>query len=245
MALGLGLDSASAERVLLEAFGDLAPSLPRMAGVGQLRRKLCAGVRRRAPRQEWLSATSDPAVVVPVAAVNDNLHLRLVDLLEEHQADDPVGRRRAVLAGAIGVALAVGLIAFLRLHADALAAAQPTINELSPAAAATGVPLDGDIRVTFDRRPEGIPTLRLEPPHAVLESTHWDGNTLVAVYAGLHLSTRYQVVLRAEYRSRLADVAHFEKRWTVTTQGYPGLALMPAQDEKLVPRVGKLSVGFS
>ena len=245
MALGLGLDSASAERVLLEAFGDLAPSLPRMAGVGQLRRKLCAGVRRRAPRQEWLSATSDPAVVVPVAAVNENLHLRLVDLLEEHQADDPVGRRRAVLAGAIGVALAVGLIAFLRLHADALAAAQPTINELSPAAAATGVPLDGDIRVTFDRRPEGIPTLRLEPPHAVLESAHWDGNMLVAVYSGLHLSTRYQLILQAEYRSRLKDVGHLEKRWIVTTRGYPVLALTPAQDEKLVPRGGKLSVGFS
>ncbi len=177
--------------------------------------------------------------------VSENLHLRLVDILEEHQSDEPVGRRRAMLVRFIGVALIAGVIAFLKVHGDALAAAQPTINELSPAAAATGVPLDGDVRVKFDRRPEGIPTLRLEPPHAVLESTHWDGNTLVAVYAGLHLSTRYQVVLQAEYRSRLADVAHFEKRWTVTTQGYPVLALMPAQDEKLVPRVGKLSVGFS
>ncbi len=181
----------------------------------------------------------------PAATVSENLHLRLVDILEEHQADEPVGRRRAMLVRFIGVALIAGVIAFLKVHGDALAAAQPTINELSPAAAATGVPLDGDVRVKFDRRPEGIPTLRLEPPHAVLESTHWDGNTLVAVYAGLHLSTRYQVVLQAEYRSRLADVAHFEKRWTVTTQGYPVLALMPAQDEKLVPRVGKLSVGFS
>src|SRR6266550_2332242 len=74
MALGLGLDAASAAHILLEAFGDLAPSLPRMAGVGQLRKKLCARVRRRAPRQEWLSATSDPAVVPAVAAVNENLH---------------------------------------------------------------------------------------------------------------------------------------------------------------------------
>jgi hypothetical protein len=122
---------------------------------------------------------------------------------------------------------------------------QPTIIELSPVAAASDVPVSGDVRVKFGRRPAGMPTLRLEPGHAALESVHWDGNTLVAVYAGLHLSTRYQVVLQADYRSRLDDVGHFEKRWTVTTQGYPVLALTPAQDEKFVGRVGKLSVGFS
>ena len=243
LALGLGLEPASAERILLEAFASMAPSVPRTTRIDQLRKELYARIRKRAP-QEWVPAKTDPAEA-PAAMVSENLHLRLVDILEEHQSDEPVGRRRAMLVRFIGVALIAGVIAFLKVHGDALAAAQPTINELSPAAAATGVPLDGDVRVKFDRRPEGIPTLRLEPPHAVLESTHWDGNTLVAVYAGLHLSTRYQVVLQAEYRSRLADVAHFEKRWTVTTQGYPVLALMPAQDEKLVPRVGKLSVGFS
>ena len=243
LSLGLGLEPASAEQILLEAFASMAPSVPRTTRIDQLRKQLYARIRKRAP-QEWVPAKTDPAEA-PAATVSENLHLRLVDILEEHQADEPVGRRRAMLLRFIGVALIAGVIAFLKVHGDALAAAQPTINELSPAAAATGVPLDGDVRVKFDRRPEGIPTLRLEPPHAVLESTHWDGNTLVAVYAGLHLSTRYQVVLQVEYRSRLADVAHFEKRWTVTTQGYPVLALMPAQDQKLVPRVGKLSVGFS
>ncbi len=243
LSLGLGLEPASAEQILLEAFASMAPSVPRTTRIDQLRKELYARIRKRAP-QEWVPAKTDPAEA-PAATVSENLHLRLVDILEEHQADEPVGRRRAMLVRFIGVALIAGVIAFLKVHVDALAAAQPTINELSPAAAATGVPLDGDVRVKFDRRPEGIPTLRLEPPHAVLESTHWDGNTLVAVYAGLHLSTRYQVVLLAEYRSRLADVAHFEKRWTVTTQGYPVLALTPAKDQKLVARVGKLSVHFS
>ena len=217
--------------------------MPRTTRIDQLRKQLYARIRKRAP-QEWVPAKTDPAEA-PAATVSENLHLRLVDILEEHQADEPVGRRRAMLLRFIGVALIAGVIAFLKVHGDALAAAQPTINELSPAAAATGVPLDGDIRVTFDRRPEGIPTLRLEPPHAVLESAHWDGNMLVAVYSGLHLSTRYQLILQAEYRSRLKDVGHLEKRWIVTTRGYPVLALTPAQDEKLVPRGGKLSVGFS
>src|SRR5438094_2314544 len=156
---------------------------------------------------------------------------------------------RAATGGArrlLGVALLVAGIAFLRVHADALAAARPAINELSPAAAAAGVPLDGDVRVKFDHRPEGTPTLRLEPPHALLESTHWDGNMLVAVYSGLPLSTRYQLVLQADYRSRLKDVGHLEKRWYVTTRGYPVLsALTPAQGQTRAPRTGKISIDFS
>jgi hypothetical protein len=151
-----------------------------------------------------------------------------------------------MLVGLIGVALAGGLVAFVKVHADALAEAQPSITELSPLAAATDVSVSGDVRVKFGRRPDGIPTLRLEPPHAVLESAHWDGNTLVAVYSGLHLSTRYQLVLQVDYRSRLKDVGHFEKRWALTTQGYPVLsALTPPQDQSLAPRVGKISVDFS
>ena len=183
---------------------------------------------------------------VPPAVVSESLHLRVVDLLEEHQGDEPFERRRAMLLGFIGVALVAGVIAFLKVHSDALAAAQPIINELSPSPAATDVSLSGDVRVKFGRRPAGMPTLRLEPGHAALESLHWDGNTLVAVYAGLHLSTRYQVVLQADFRSRLNDVGHFEKRWAVTTQGNPVLsALTPAQNQAQAPRVGKISVDFS
>jgi hypothetical protein len=130
LALERGVEPPSAERILLEAFGSLAPSLPRTARIVELREKLYACVRRRVPRQEWVLATpASPSATS--ATVSESLHLRIVDLLEEHQADEPVGRRRALLAGFMGVALVVALIAFLRVHADALAAAQPTINELS------------------------------------------------------------------------------------------------------------------
>ena len=245
LALELGLDQASAERAVLDSFVSLAPLVPRTAGIVELREKLNARIRQRAPRQEWVGASSEHHPVA-AAAVSESLHIRAVDLLEEHQADEPIGRRRAVLAGAIGVALVVGVIAFLRVHADALAAALPTINEVSPAAAAAEVPLSGDVRVKFDRRPEGTPTIRLEPAHALLESAHWDGNTLVAVYSGLHLRTRYQIVLTADFRSRFNDVGHFEKRWLVTTRGYPVLgALRPAEGDTLAPRVGRISVDFS
>ncbi|OLC65868.1 MAG: hypothetical protein AUH76_02000 [Candidatus Rokubacteria bacterium 13_1_40CM_4_67_11] len=243
LALAPGLEPAAAERVLLDAFASMAPSVPRTTRIDELRKELYARIRKRAP-QEWAPAKTDPAEA-PAATVSKNLHLRLVDILEEHQADEPAGRRRAVLLAFIGAAIVAGGIAIVRVHADALSAAQPTINELSPPAAATDVGISGDVRVKFGRRPAGTPTLRLEPAHAALESVHWDGNTLVAVYAGLHLSTRYQLVLQADYRSRLEDVGHFEKRWTVTTQGYPALALTPAQDQTVVARVGKFSVDFS
>jgi hypothetical protein len=245
LALERGVEPPSAERILLEAFGSLAPSLPKTARIVELREKLHACIRRRLPRQEWVLATPAPPSGTS-ATVSESLHLRIVDLLEEHQADEPVGRRRAMLVGLIGVALVGALIAFVKVHADALAAAQPIIEELSPVASATDVPVSGDVRVRFGRRPAGTPTLRLEPAHAVLESAHWDGNTLVAVYSGLHLSTRYQLVLQADYRSRLNDVGHLDKRWTLTTQGYPVLsAFTPAQDQKLAARVGKVSVVFS
>ena len=243
LALAPGLEPAWAERLLLEAFASMAPSVPRTTRIDALRKELSARLRKRAP-QDWVGAKTDP-VEAPAATVSEDLHVRLVDVVEEHQADEPAGRRRAVLIGFIGVAILVGGVAFVRVHADALATVQPTINELSPPAAASGVPVSGDIRVKFGRRPAGTPTLRIEPAHAALESVHWDGNTLVAVYAGLHLSTRYQLVLQADYRSRLEDVGHFEKRWTVTTQGYPVLALTPGQDQMFVARVGKLSVDFS
>jgi hypothetical protein len=245
LALGLVSDAASAERIVLDAFASLAPSLARISSPSELREKLYARIRQRATRQRGAPASTDNRPE-PVAIVSDGLHLQIVDLLEEEQSVEPAGRRRGVLAAAVGVVLVAGLIAFVRVHADAMAAAQPTIVELSPPAAANDVSVSGDVRVKFGRRPVGTPTLRLEPAHAVLESVHWDGNTLVAVYTGLHLTTRYQLVLQADYRSRLNDVGHFEKRWTLTTQGYPVLsALTPAPEHQLAARVGKLSVDFS
>src|SRR6202022_2415217 len=230
LALVLGFAPASAERVVLEAFASLAPSLARLGNPIELKEKLYARIRQRAARRRVLVTADAPSD--STAAVSESLHTRIVDLLEEHQGDEPVGRRRAMLVGLIGVVLAGALIAFVKIHADALAEAQPSITELSPLAASPDVSVRGDVGGRSGRRPAGTPTLRLEPAHAVLESVHWDGNTLVAVYSGLHLSTRYQFVLQADYRSRLNDVGPLDKRWTLTTQGYPGLsALIPAPDQ--------------
>jgi uncharacterized protein involved in exopolysaccharide biosynthesis len=58
-------------------------------------------------------------------AVSESLHIRIVDLPEEEQAVEPVGRRRAVLLGVGGVVLVAALAAYLWVRADALAAAPP------------------------------------------------------------------------------------------------------------------------
>src|ERR1700737_2445637 len=244
LALVLGFEPASAERVVREAFASLAPSLARLGNPIELKEKLYARIRHRAAQRRGPVPPNAPPA--PTAAVSESLHPRIAAAPEKHRGEEPVGRRRAMLVGVIGVALVGALIAFVKVHADALAEAQPTITELSPLAAATDVSVSGDVRVKFGRRPAGTPTLRLEPAHAVLESAHWDGNTLVAVYSGLHLSTRYQLVLQADYRSRLNDVGHLDKRWTLTTKGYPVLsALIPRPDQPQAARVGKLSVDFS
>ena len=88
-----------------------------------------------------------------------------------------------MLVGLIGVAIAGALIAFVKVHADALAEAQPSITELSPLAAATDVSVSGDVRVKFGRRPAGTPTLRLEPAHAVLEEAE-QGYDLIVIGLG-------------------------------------------------------------
>jgi hypothetical protein len=243
-ALGLASDAASAERIVLEAFASLAPSLAAPQTV-ELKERLQARIRQRAARARRSPVLIDERAD-QAAEVSESLHLRIVDLLEEEQAVEPVGRRRAVLLGIGGVVVVAALATYLWIRADALAVALPTVTALGPPAGAKEVPVRGDVRVTFGRRPAGTPALRLEPADGLLESARWDGNTLVAGYSGLRLATRYQLVLVADYRSRLKDVGHYEKRWTLTTEGYPILVtVLPQDGQALVPRVGQLFVDFT
>ena len=244
LALSLTSESASADRILLEAFSSLAPSLARTAGIVELRETLYARIRQRAARQGRTPVT-DERPDQPVA-VSENLHLRIVDLLEEEQAVEPVGRRKALVAGVIGLLLVGAVVAFIRVHADALAAAQPTVTDLSPAAGAKEVPLGGEFRVTFGRRPAGTPTMRLNPATGKLVSARWEGSTLVAGYSDLHIATRYELVLTADYRSTLKDLGHYEKRWTLTTEGYPVVVtLIPPDGHLVTARAGQISVVFN
>lgn len=244
-ALALASEPASAERIVLEAFGSLAPLIAATPQTVELKERLHARIRQLGSRTRQATVPTDERADHTVA-VSESLHIRIVDLLEEEQAVEPVGRRRAVLLGLGGVVLVAALAAYLWVRADALAAAQPTVTALGPAAGSKEVPVRGDFSVTFGRRPVGIPTLRLEPADGVVDSARWDGSTLVATYSGLHLATRYQVLLVADYRSRLKDLGHYEQRWTLTTEGYPVLAtVLPHDGQSVVPRVGQLSVDFT
>jgi len=244
LALALTSESASAERILLEAFSSMASSVARTHGIVELRETLYARIRKRAARQTRTPDT-DERNDQPVA-VSEGLHLRIVDLLEEQQADEPVGRRKVVVIGVIGVLLVGAMVALIRVRSDALAAAQPTISGLSPAAGAIDVPLGGEFRVTFGRRPAGTPTVRLNPATGTLVPARWDGNTLIAGYSGLHIGTQYELVLTADYGSSPLDLGRYEKRWTLTTEGYPlVVALTPADGHTLTTRAGQISVEFN
>jgi hypothetical protein len=241
LALAFAPDSAAAEAIVVNAFAAQAPSLASQSPVVELKGRIHAHIRRRAVRAGWLAADERAA---EAAVVSDSLHLRIVDLLEEEQAVEPVGRRRAVLLAVGGVLLVGALTAFLWVRADALAAAQPSVTEVNPPASATEVPVRGDFSVTFGSHPVGTPTLRLEPSDGVLDAARWDGSTLIVSYSGLHLATRYQLVLKADYRSRFKDVGHLVKRWSFTAEGYPVLVKV-GPSEGSVTRIGALTVDFN
>jgi hypothetical protein len=243
-ALASASDPASAERLLLEAFASLAPSLATTPQVVELKERLRACIRKLGSRRRGSPPPLEGRDELVV--VSQSLHVQIVDLLEEQQAVEPIGRRRRVLIGLGGVLLVAALAAYLWVRSDALAAAQPTVTALSPQVGAKEVPVRGDFRVTFGQRPDGTPSLRLEPANGVVDAAHWEGSTLVAGYSGLHLATQYELVLDAAYRSRLKDLAHFQRRWSLATEGYPVLVRVWPQDAaSVVPRVGQLSIDFN
>ena len=245
LALAVSSDAASAERILLGAFASLAPSLATTPQIVELRERLHARIRQRAARGRRSTAPMDDRADQAVA-VSDSLHIRIVDLLEEEQGVEPVGRRRAVILGVGGVLVVAAAAALFWVRADALASAQPTVTDLSPLPGAKEVPVLGDFKVTFGSHPVGTPSLRLEPPDGVLESPRWDGGTLIVSYSGLRLATRYQLVLGADYRSRFKDIGHLVKRWAFRAEGYPVLVKFgPADGQTGVTRIGALAIDFN
>ena len=244
-ALAVSSDAPSAERILLAAFATLAPSLAATPQIDELKKRLHARIRQHAARGRRSPSPMDDRADQAVA-ISDSLHVRIVDLLEEEQGVEPVGRRRAILLALGGIVLVGALAAFLWIRADALASAQPTVTDLNPEAGAKEVPVQGDFKVTFGSHPVGTPTLRLEPSDGVLESPHWDGSTLIVSYSGLHLARRYQIILGADYRSRFKDIGHLVKRWTFSAEGYPVLAkFLPADGQTEVTRIGALAIDFN
>ncbi|HVH64475.1 MAG TPA: hypothetical protein VM674_00445, partial [Candidatus Acidoferrum sp.] len=134
-------ESPQADAVLIEAFRDAAPWFPRSRKTADLGRKLDARIRTRTA--ELLQPNgSNPPIATPVS---DSLHMKIVDIVEEHQSVEPLGRRKAIL-GTIGVAaILVAVSAFIWLRLDALAAARPTLTTTTPSANATEVPIQGSL----------------------------------------------------------------------------------------------------
>jgi hypothetical protein len=244
-ALASASDPASAERLLLESFARLAPSIATTPQTVELKERLHAYVRKLGSRKRRSPALPEERVDQAVA-VSESLHVQIVDLLEEQQAVEPVGRRRRVLLGLGGILLVAALAAFIWVRLDALASAQPKVTDVNPPAGAKEVPLRGDFKVAFGAHAVGTPTLRLEPADGVLESPRWDGNTLIVGYSGLRLATRYQVVLGADYRSRFKDIGHLVKRWSFTAEGYPVLVqFAPTDGQTIVTRTGAVTIDFN
>ena len=235
-------DAERADALLLEAFTNVAPWFPRSQDAEMLRQRLHGRIRQRtAP----LAHRNGQHPTEPVA-IDDSLHARIVDLVEEHQSDEPLGQRKAVLGAIAGVAIVSALVALVWTRFDALTAARPTLTDMTPPPNATEVATQGDLVLNFGRKPSAKPSIRLQPADGVLDSPSWDGKTLAVSYRGLRLATTYSIVVAADYRSRFQDAGHFEQRWSFTTEGYPVLRrVTPLDGAATVFRNGQLSIEFN
>ena len=172
--------------------------------------------------------------------LNPHEHARLMEGVDRGPS---VRSHRWVTQLAVAAAMilvGVGAVALLlRVRADQLAKATPAIKNVVPADGATGVPLDGEIQVTFSQRPQNQPSLTYAPSDGRQASTRWDGSTLTVKYSGLHPARRYEVVVATDYSSALAGKGHFEKRWTFTTElGPPSASAGPLIWYATVPSTG-------
>lgn len=238
LALARANDPELAKALVLHAFGDVARHFPTTTA-DDLRRKLYARIKTAHDSDQEAEVAVSPQ---PVPA---DLHQQVVDVVEERQSDESVGRKKIFLgfAGGAAVLAAVGLYAYM--HWTALAAATPTIRQTDPGENATAAPVDGAFYVNFGRPPTSKPVLTLEPKDGHIDEQNWSSGALVAPYHGLEPATRYTVTVQADYRSGLKDVGHYTHQWSFTTEGYPTVTdLVPADGQLIAFRHGDLQITF-
>jgi hypothetical protein len=157
--------------------------------------------------------------------VSPALHAQIIERLDRRQ---PARPQRLVMQLALTAAMLLvavgGVVLVQRVRANELAKAEPHPSLVSPADGATDVPIIGEFRVTFDKRPATQPELTRSPADGSQATPRWDGSTLVVGYTGLHTRQRYQVVVQSDYTSGFGGKGHFEKRWTFTTELGPPAA---------------------
>jgi hypothetical protein len=255
-AMALATDRERAEQIVMEAFAGVLAT-PRANG--GIEPRLAAAIQRRASRPTrfghsfWPIRRSRVAEPIPKVLpptdlrVSHDLHQRILDAIEDRLYTSQPARSRLYALGAIVLLVAVGGgVQWERTRSQSLAAALPTVSDSAPARNASEVPLDGEFRISFGRRPSGTPALTLTPADGTRQPAHWDGNTLVVPYAGLRFGVHYDLVIRADYQSALHDTGHFQTSWGFYAEGYPRLvAETPADGAAGIPRVGQLSVDFT
>jgi hypothetical protein len=151
--------------------------------------------------------------------VTPALHAQIVERLDRRQ---PARPHRLVMQLALTAAMLLvavgGVVVVQRVRANELAKAEPHVSSVTPANGATGVPLTGEFRVIFARRPPTMPMLTHAPADGNQAAARWDGSTLVVGYSGLHTQQRYEVLVTSDYASTFGGKGHFEKRWAFMTE---------------------------
>ena len=242
LALSLVQERQRAEHFVEEAF---ARVLTKSMGETGLEPRLAAMVHKVAgSRERGQTLLSLPPAGVPVSG---DLHQRILDAIEDRQyTSQPVRSRLIVLGVALLLVAAAGLVQLQRARSEALAAAAPTVADLVPAPGSSEVGVDGEFGVQFARRPVGTPTLSHFPADGSQHQSSWDGTTLLVDYTGLRFGVRYELVVDANYQSKLRETGHFQKRWTFVAQGPPRVATLdPPDGTRMVARYGVLTVDFS
>jgi hypothetical protein len=162
------------------------------------------------------------------ARVSPALHAQIIERLDRRQPARPhrLVTQLAVTAAMLLVAVG-GIVLVQRVRANELAKVEPRVSSISPADGASGVPLNGEFRVTFAKRPATLPELTHVPADGNQAATRWDGSTLVVGYSGLHTRQRYEIAVTSDYTSAFGGKGHFEKRWSFTTELGPPPAGIP------------------
>jgi Big-like domain-containing protein len=160
--------------------------------------------------------------------VSPGLHAQIIERLDRRQ---PARPHRLVMQLALTAAMLLvavgGVVLVQRVRANELAKAEPHVSSVSPADGATDVPITGEFRVTFAKRPATLPELTRTPADGSLAAPRWDGTTLVVGYTGLHTRQRYAIAMTSDYTSGFGGKGQFEKRWSFTTELGPPQAGIP------------------
>lgn len=139
------------------------------------------------------------------------------------------------------LALGVGsFVMILRAQQGGLAASMSAANirAVSPPDGAANVPLAGQIRADYIRRPAQDPAIRVEPPVGVtLDGGHWEGTTYVLSYLGLRENSLYHVELDQDDSPNKGEHKQIKVRWSFRTGSEKGVLPKPTATPTPSPTV--------